>query len=1087
MDIANREAEGLKQRRTRVACRRCNSKKIKCNSQEEVPCKGCVSTNTDCVPIESQRGRYIRKGPRARNARKSHVSQNDKEIPPIARSSTSPTSGVDNLAESEIPLPPEDRTTSSFQRTLDASDQDSDCRFYLHIADQGVSSTPQPISSQKGTLFLGESFSLTYVVHDVLAPLLSTECAPNYRRRLHFPVDEGFDPSMRGQQNMVEAQTKLLHSRDLWFHPDQRALEQLLAIYFKWFHPAFPILEKSTFLQKYNGNQLSLLLLNGVLMIAVTVCDEADLALLGLQDRYKARQLFYKQARALYETDSDPDKINNVVASFLISFWWGGPNDQKDSWHWLGIAISSAQNLGMHRSTAKSHMSSHRVRIWRRIWWCLRIRDVLVSSSIGRPQHFSVYDCDVEMLSSHDLEGEFQNETEIHYVCQMARLSTIFGNIISSRYAAVKPDHPSQMKIQLEKELDEFRSQMPTILRYTGIDAEGKICLWSAMLLMAYNFGVILLCRPPHSNGLDMSQSWGNPFKASSAANEVTRVIEDILSLSMGRVCQIHTIPALFNSLAIHVFTICTSRAIGRELAENRARTCMLGLTSLQESWPVSGWILRLFVYIMERLKSTSKSPTIPGSRPGLLDTGPNLGPGSHGTDTPAANTPRQYIDQGNINNAYLSGMAEELNFTGNELVHFQTIFTVGNVVALLPFMYLFPRVPMHWLVPTLDLMWGIFTLLQYRATSYAEIMAYRFLVSVFEASYFPGVHFVLGSWYKSNEIGRRGGAFYVGLTLGYLTASLLQGATLEYLDGVNGLPGWRWLFIINAIMTLPMALVGYFIYPGTVDKPNRLVISEHDLEIARRRLQRQGTQVKSASFSWALGKKLFLSKRFWLVLMWDGFFFNSSANTASFLLWLKSLHRYSSEEMNQLNSISPALGIFFILFVNISTDLWLDRTWAITLASSFNFTGLVILAIWNVPEGAKWFAYSVQYSSVAVSSVLYGWMNVLYRDNLEERAIVLVLATAISTMWTCWIPLFTYPTVEGPRFSKGYPFSAVMAACLVAMTFVMRYTYGPNGEKNIPYANDENVSEDESTGTIAISATEGAKKGQVSVVGTSL
>lgn len=41
--------------------------------------------------------------------------------------------------------------------------------------------------------------------------------------------------------------------------------------------------------------------------------------------------------------------------------------------------------------------------------------------------------------------------------------------------------------------------------------------------------------------------------------------------------------------------------------------------------------------------------------------------------------------------------------------------------------------------------------------------------------------------------------------------------------------------------------------------------------------------------------------------------------------------------------------------------------------------------------------------------------------------------------------------------------------------------------EKNIPYANDENVSEDESTGTIAISTTERAKKDQVSVVGTIL
>ncbi|KAJ5518366.1 Major facilitator superfamily domain general substrate transporter [Penicillium expansum] len=448
-----------------------------------------------------------------------------------------------------------------------------------------------------------------------------------------------------------------------------------------------------------------------------------------------------------------------------------------------------------------------------------------------------------------------------------------------------------------------------------------------------------------------------------------------------------------------------------------------------------------------------------------------------------------KYIDQGNINNAYLSGMAEDLNFHGNELVHFQTIFTVGNVVALLPFMYLFPRVPMHYLVPTLDLLWGIFTLLQYRATSYAEIMAYSkpFVLLTLIGILFPGVHFVLGSWYKSNEIGRRGGAFYIGLTLGFLTASLLQSATLDYLDGVNGLPGWRWLFIINAVITMPLAIIGYFIYPGTIDKPNRLVISQHDLDVARKRLEKQGSQVKSASFSWGLAKKLFSSKRFWLVLIWDSFFFNSSANTASFLLWLKSLHRYSSATQNELNSISPALGIFFILFINISTDLWLDRAWAITLASSFNFTGLVILAIWDVPEGAKWFAYSVQYSAVAVSSVLYGWVNVLYRDSPEERAIVLVLATAISTMWTCWIPLFTYPTVEGPRFIKGYPFSAVMTVCLVAMTFVIRYTYGPNGEKNITHANDSIDSEDESTGTIGVSTTEGAKKGQISVVGTSL
>lgn len=77
--------------------------------------------------------------------------------------------------------------------------------------------------------------------------------------------------------------------------------------------------------------------------------------------------------------------------------------------------------------------------------------------------------------------------------------------------------------------------------------------------------------------------------------------------------------------------------------------------------------------------------------------------------------------------------MSDGLDFHGNELVHFQTIFVLGNVLGLLPFAYLFPKVRMHWLVPTLDLCWGLFNLAQYRADSYAEIMGYRFMVAFFE------------------------------------------------------------------------------------------------------------------------------------------------------------------------------------------------------------------------------------------------------------------------------------------------------------------------------------------------------------------
>lgn len=182
------------------------------------------------------------------------------------------------------------------------------------------------------------------------------------------------------------------------------------------------------------------------------------------------------------------------------------------------------------------------------------------------------------------------------------------------------------------------------------------------------------------------------------------------------------------------------------------------------------------------------------------------------------------------------------------------------------------------------------------------------------------------------------------------------------------------------------------------------------------------------------------------MLVFWDTLFFNSSSNTAAFLLWIKSLGRYDVATMNNLAAISPALGIFFVLFINFSSDLWIGRPAGITLASAFNFTSLVILAIWNVPEAAKWFAYSVTYSAVAVSSVLYGWANIIMRDNIEERAMTLILMTAIATSTQAWVPLLVYPTSLGPRFPKGYVYSAAMTVLLVIMTQVIRLLFGSNG-----------------------------------------
>ncbi|TVY13893.1 putative transporter SEO1 [Lachnellula arida] len=171
-----------------------------------------------------------------------------------------------------------------------------------------------------------------------------------------------------------------------------------------------------------------------------------------------------------------------------------------------------------------------------------------------------------------------------------------------------------------------------------------------------------------------------------------------------------------------------------------------------------------------------------------------------------------KFIDQGNITNAYVSGLSDDLGFHGNQLVQLGVVYTVGSVVGQLPCAYLFPRFPMHYLIPSFEVGWGIFTLLQYRAQGYSELMAYRFIVGLFEVnknleicssncidislgcvfSRSPLCSRFLVSLDRGDEIGRRGGLFYVGLTLGTLTAGLIQSGASANLDGVDGLSGWR-------------------------------------------------------------------------------------------------------------------------------------------------------------------------------------------------------------------------------------------------------------------------------------------------------
>jgi len=138
------------------------------------------------------------------------------------------------------------------------------------------------------------------------------------------------------------------------------------------------------------------------------------------------------------------------------------------------------------------------------------------------------------------------------------------------------------------------------------------------------------------------------------------------------------------------------------------------------------------------------------------------------------------YLDRSNVNNAYVSGMREELNMQGTDFNKINTLFTCGYIVGMIPNNLMLQIVPPRIWFPLMQIVWGILTFCTSTVTTVQQIWAIRFLQGIAESSTFVGTHYILGSWYKPAELGKRSGIFTSSGLIGTLFSGLLQAAVYK-------------------------------------------------------------------------------------------------------------------------------------------------------------------------------------------------------------------------------------------------------------------------------------------------------------------
>jgi ACS family pantothenate transporter-like MFS transporter len=88
---------------------------------------------------------------------------------------------------------------------------------------------------------------------------------------------------------------------------------------------------------------------------------------------------------------------------------------------------------------------------------------------------------------------------------------------------------------------------------------------------------------------------------------------------------------------------------------------------------------------------------------------------------------------------------------------------------------------------------------------------------------------------------------FWLAGSIGQLFSGFLQAAAYTHLNGVSGHAGWRWLFIIDGIITLPLAVLGFVFFPNLPqDDQKTWWITEDEYDLSKKRMKAVGRAGKT-------------------------------------------------------------------------------------------------------------------------------------------------------------------------------------------------------------------------------------------------
>ncbi|KAG1851944.1 MFS general substrate transporter [Suillus subluteus] len=397
-------------------------------------------------------------------------------------------------------------------------------------------------------------------------------------------------------------------------------------------------------------------------------------------------------------------------------------------------------------------------------------------------------------------------------------------------------------------------------------------------------------------------------------------------------------------------------------------------------------------------------------------------------------------MDRHNAAAARLRGFEEDLGMKGTQFNTLISSLYVGYLFTQIPSNMILTRItkPSLYLSSCISL-WGLLTTLIGISTNYYQALALRFLVGFLEATFYPGVFYLLSRWYKREELGYRTAFFTAAVCISNVFGSLFASGILATMEGVLGYAAWRWLFFVEGYLTVFVGICGMFILPDFPSGPARWLTSA-ELSLARKRMEEDlrghSPAGPSASGGFSDLLSIITDWRMWLV----GTALCCCVTSLSFNMFFPTLVAtmgYSPTISLLLCAPPWFVSTITAIIVAHHSDATRERFGHTAFALSMLITGC-ILAMSTMNITVRYLSLFLMAQSQVSNVILLTWISNTFAHSSSKRAVAIAFITSTGMLGSVLSP-YIWVSSWGPTYNNSFRICVALASIAIILCWIFR------------------------------------------------